>query len=84
MSDQKTAPKAGDVLLVRVRPGNLNGVRSRAGLVFSDGADTVVTVGDNVSVEGARLILGDDGLIVSRPPPPAPRSTAPKSTGGDR
>jgi len=69
-------PQPGDVITARVRPGNLNGRRSRAGLLFTDDADTSFVVGDDpnqISVDRAKAIAGDNGLVVKidRPGPEA-------------
>lgn len=58
-------PKDGDVLYVRAKGGLPNGRRSRAGFLFTDDADIKLTVGDNVDAGKAKLIVADDGLVVS-------------------
>jgi hypothetical protein len=65
---EESMPKInqGDVLFVRVHPGNPNGRRSRAGVLFTvDETKLVVGSGDGeISVGRATMIAGDDGLVV--------------------
>lgn len=65
-------PKPGDVLLVSCHPGNPNGKRSRAGLLFTVAAQTLLVVAangadaspDSISIAKAKELIADDGLIV--------------------
>jgi len=61
-------PKPGDVLRVQLRPGHMNGRKSRAGILFTEGSEVTIAVGNGVGqvdVVRAKAIVEDDALIVT-------------------